>query len=92
MSPALCCEPPVTGGNPITEVTVASSSMDFSLTDEERAFQEAVRHFGDKVLRSHERQIDREGRIPKEVLQGMAQLGLLAMPVPEAYGGMGGSA
>jgi hypothetical protein len=32
--------------------------MDFSLSDEERAFKEAVRRFGDKVLRPNERRID----------------------------------
>ncbi|MCI4361409.1 MAG: acyl-CoA/acyl-ACP dehydrogenase, partial [Thermoplasmata archaeon] len=66
--------------------------MDFSLSDEEHAFQEAVRRFGDKVLRPAERRIDREGRIPDEVLAEMARLGLLAMPVPTEYGGMGASA
>jgi alkylation response protein AidB-like acyl-CoA dehydrogenase len=66
--------------------------MDFELSDEERAFQEAVRRFGDKVLRTHERQIDSEGKIPDEVLVEMARLGLLAMPVPTEYGGMGASA
>src|SRR6202140_1381024 len=66
--------------------------MDFSLSDEERAFQEAVRRFGDMVLRPHERQIDREGRIPPSVLDEMARLGLLAMPVPSDFGGMGASA
>jgi acyl-CoA dehydrogenase len=66
--------------------------MDFELTDEEQAFQTAVRKFGDKVLRAHERQIDAEGRIPPEVLRAMAELGLLAMPVPTEFGGMGASA
>ena len=66
--------------------------MEFQLSDEERAFQDAVRKFGDRVLRAHERQIDTEGRIPPEVLRQMADLGLLAMPVPADYGGMGGSA
>ncbi|HYK93712.1 MAG TPA: acyl-CoA dehydrogenase family protein [Thermoplasmata archaeon] len=66
--------------------------MDFSLSDEERAFQEAVRRFGDKVLRPNERTIDSTGRIPDEVLSEMARLGLLAMPVPTEYGGMGASA
>ena len=66
--------------------------MDFSLSDEEQAFQEAVRRFGDKVLRPQERRIDSEGRIPPEVLHEMARLGLLAMPVPTEYGGMGASA
>ena len=66
--------------------------MDFSLSDEEQAFQEAVRRFGDKVLRAHERTIDAEGRIPDAVLAEMARLGLLAMPAPTELGGMGASA
>jgi acyl-CoA dehydrogenase len=66
--------------------------MDFRLSDEEEAFQTAVRRFGDRVLRTHERQIDAEGRIPDEVLHAMAELGLLAMPVATDYGGMGASA
>jgi acyl-CoA dehydrogenase len=66
--------------------------MDFRLSDEEEAFRDAVRKFGDKVLRPHERQIDAEGRIPDAVLAAMADLGLLAMPVPAEYGGIGASA
>ncbi len=66
--------------------------MEFQLSDEEHAFQEAVRKFGDRVLRPHERQIDSEDRIPDEVLRAMAELGLLAMPVATEYGGMGASA
>ena len=66
--------------------------MEFRLSDEEEAFQSAVRRFGDKVLRPNERKIDAEGRIPDEVLRAMADLGLLAMPVPTDYGGLGASA
>jgi acyl-CoA dehydrogenase len=66
--------------------------MDFELSDEEQAFQAGVRAFGDKVLRPHESRIDREGRIPDEILHEMARLGLLAMPVPEQFGGIGASA
>ncbi len=66
--------------------------MEFRLSDEEEAFQSAVRRFGDKVLRPHERTIDAEGRIPDAVLRPMADLGLLAMLVPADYGGMGASA
>jgi acyl-CoA dehydrogenase len=66
--------------------------MEFELSDEEQAFQGAVRKFGDRVLRPAEAEIDRGGRIPPEVLRSMAELGLLAMPVPPEYGGMGASA
>jgi len=66
--------------------------MDFRLSDEEEAFQAAVRKFGDRVLRPNEAKIDTGGTIPPDVLAGMADLGLLAMPVPEEYGGIGASA
>jgi acyl-CoA dehydrogenase len=66
--------------------------MDFELTDEEMAFQQAVRKFGDTVLRPQEREIDASGKIPPNVLREMAHLGLLAMPVPIEYGGLGASA
>ena len=66
--------------------------MEFALSEEESAFQDAVRKFGDKVLRPHERQIDSEGRIPDAVLQEMARLGLLSPLVPPEYGGLGASA
>jgi acyl-CoA dehydrogenase len=66
--------------------------MEFELADEERAFQEGVRKFGDRVLRTNERRIDSEGKIPPEVLDEMARLGLLAMLVPSEYGGMGATA
>ncbi|MFQ5866306.1 MAG: acyl-CoA dehydrogenase family protein, partial [bacterium] len=36
--------------------------------------------------------IDRNGEIPREVLEGLAELGLLGMSIPEAYGGYGFSA
>lgn len=36
--------------------------------------------------------IDREGEIPKEVLSGLAEIGLFGMSVPEEYGGFGFSA
>ena len=66
--------------------------MDFELSDEEEAFRQAVRHFGDKTLRPRESEIDSTGRIPDDVLKEMARIGLLAMPVPPDYGGMGASA
>ncbi|MGC2035559.1 MAG: acyl-CoA dehydrogenase family protein [Thermoplasmata archaeon] len=66
--------------------------MDFELTDEEKAFQEAVRKFGDRVLRPNERRIDTEGQIPAEVIHEMARLGLLSMLSSSDHGGMGASA
>jgi acyl-CoA dehydrogenase family protein 9 len=36
--------------------------------------------------------IDHDARFPDEVLQGMAELGLMGLSIPEAYGGFGASA
>lgn len=66
--------------------------MDFELSDEEEAFQQAVRKFGEKTLRPREAEIDSGGHIPDDVLAEMARIGLLAMPVSPDYGGMGASA
>ncbi len=66
--------------------------MDFRLSDEEAAFQEAVRKFGDRTLRPNEAKIDSEALIPPDIIQAMADLGLLSMMVPEELGGMGASA
>ena len=66
--------------------------MEFELSDEEEAFRQAVRQFGDRTLRPREAEIDSSGRIPDDVLREMARIGLLAMPVPTDYGGMGASA
>src|SRR5688572_17439640 len=38
------------------------------------------------------RAIDREGRIPREVIDGLGEMGILGIVVPEEYGGAGGSA
>jgi acyl-CoA dehydrogenase len=66
--------------------------MEFRLSEEEQAFQATLRRFGDEVLRPNEKKLDEEGVIPPAVLSEMARLGLLAMPVPERYGGMGATA
>jgi acyl-CoA dehydrogenase family protein 9 len=38
------------------------------------------------------RQFDHDGRFPEAVLAGMAELGLMGLNIPEAYGGFGASA
>ena len=42
--------------------------------------------FSDKV---DSRKIDAEGKIPEEVLQGIKELGLFGMTIPQEYGGIG---
>ncbi len=64
------------------------------ITEEEeeslKLILDSVRQFAKDHVDSAE--IDRSGEIPKEIIEGMAELGLFGMTVPEAYGGYGFSA
>ncbi|MCL6553443.1 MAG: acyl-CoA dehydrogenase family protein [Firmicutes bacterium] len=58
-------------------------------TDEQRLIAQTVRAFARDVLRPQAAVWDRDGRFPTEVLPQLADLGLLGMMVPAAYGGAG---
>ena len=63
--------------------------MDFGWSAEQEMWRKAVRDFAQAEITPRVREIDTSARIPAEILKGMAQIGLLALTVPEAYGGMG---
>jgi acyl-CoA dehydrogenase len=62
--------------------------MDFGWTEEQRLWRQTVRDFAQKEITPRVRQIDTEERIPREIVEGMAELGLLAPLVGEEYGGV----
>jgi butyryl-CoA dehydrogenase len=51
--------------------------------------QQVARDFAEKEVRPIAEAIDRDARFPRETVERMAELGLLGMTVPEAYGGSG---
>ena len=63
--------------------------MDFRLTDEQRLVQETARSFAQTEVLPRAAEIDRNHRHPKELVAGLAELGLLGVAVPEQYGGAG---
>lgn len=66
--------------------------IDFSLTDEQKAMQEAIRSFLRKECPvEYVRECDNAERFPEELFQKLADLGWLGLGVPEEYGGQGGS-
>ncbi|WP_336359716.1 acyl-CoA dehydrogenase family protein [Haladaptatus sp. ZSTT2] len=60
------------------------------LTPEQQAIKEAVRDFSVNEIRPTAEQADREQVFPEEVWQGLADLDLLGLNIPEEYGGFGG--
>lgn len=62
--------------------------MDFSLSDEQRMFQDMFRDFAQNEVLPLAERLDREERPPLETLKKAAGLDLLGIPLPEQYGGM----
>jgi alkylation response protein AidB-like acyl-CoA dehydrogenase len=63
--------------------------MNFDLTEEQQVLQKTIRDFCARSIVPHASRWDQEERFPAEVIPPMAELGLLGMHVPEAYGGAG---
>ena len=63
--------------------------MDLELSDEQRLLQDTVRRFVDERILPNAIQNDIEHRLDVGAIEGMAELGLLGIVVPEEYGGAG---
>src|SRR2546430_1290013 len=61
--------------------------MEFDLTDEQRLIQETVRSFVDERVLPNAIENDIAHRLDMDVIEGMAELGLLGIVIPEEYGG-----
>jgi butyryl-CoA dehydrogenase/short/branched chain acyl-CoA dehydrogenase len=62
-----------------------------ALSEEERMFQAAAREFAEKEIRPHVEPMDREGVFDHHLIEEFFQQGFMAIEVPEAYGGSGGT-
>ncbi|MGO8993642.1 MAG: acyl-CoA dehydrogenase family protein [Polyangiaceae bacterium] len=61
--------------------------MHFELNETQRMVQQAARDYATRVIQPQAADIDKHERFPREILKGLGGLGLLAVNVPEAYGG-----
>src|SRR4051794_13611555 len=61
--------------------------LDPAAVEKGQAFLESLRAF--LTERVDRLQIEREAKIPEEVIQGLKDLGALGMKIPEEYGGLG---
>ncbi len=64
--------------------------MDFSFPKEYELFRRMVRRFAENEVKPLAKTIDREHRVPHETIAKAASLGLMGVPFPQEYGGMGG--
>ena len=66
--------------------------MEFGLSETQKMVQQAARDFASRTIAPAAAAIDREERFPREILRGLAELGLMAVNVPEELGGAGAGA
>ena len=63
--------------------------MDFSLSEDQRAFQDAARAFAEGEMAPHAAQWDEEKIFPRDTIAAAGAMGFCGMYSPEAVGGMG---
>ena len=62
--------------------------MDFALTEDQRAIQEAARAFADAELAPHSARWDEEKHFPVDVMKAAAEMGFCGIYAGEEHGGM----
>jgi alkylation response protein AidB-like acyl-CoA dehydrogenase len=65
-------------------------AVDFDLSPEHELIRDTVRAFARERVAPLAEELDRESRFPYELVQEMAELGLMGIPLPEELGGGGG--
>ena len=65
------------------------TGLSFALSEDQQAVREMVRDFAENEIRPIASHIDETHEFPTATVAKMAELGLLGMCVPEAYGGAG---
>jgi glutaryl-CoA dehydrogenase (non-decarboxylating) len=63
--------------------------VDFELSEEQRLLQETVRRFVEERILPNAIENDVRHHLDMSVIEGMAELGLLGIVIPEEYGGAG---
>lgn len=63
--------------------------MDFNLAEEEQYVRDVARKFADERLFPRAGEFDKNAELDRGVIREMAELGLMGVKVPEAYGGTG---
>jgi alkylation response protein AidB-like acyl-CoA dehydrogenase len=61
--------------------------LDLRLSETQALVAKTARDFAERVIRPVAAELDREGRFPSEILQGLADLGLLGVNIPASLGG-----
>jgi short-chain 2-methylacyl-CoA dehydrogenase len=64
--------------------------VDFELSEDHELLRQTVRDFAEERIAPVAEELDREHRFPYEIVETLAELGLMGIPIPEEHGGGGG--
>jgi short-chain 2-methylacyl-CoA dehydrogenase len=64
--------------------------MNLDLTQEQQRWQDLAREYAREEIRPRAALLDKEQKFPYDIVDRMAELGLMGMTVPEEYGGSNG--
>jgi alkylation response protein AidB-like acyl-CoA dehydrogenase len=86
---------PIVDSRRVLEATAAASPtldspvFDVTLSEDLVLLAQSVREFAEREIRPHVREWDEAQAFPASLLAAMADLGLMGIQIPEAYGGAG---
>jgi alkylation response protein AidB-like acyl-CoA dehydrogenase len=63
------------------------TKFDLSLSEEQQLMRDTLRRFAEEAMQPAAREADDEGAPPEDFMEGFAELGAIAMSVPESLGG-----
>jgi acyl-CoA dehydrogenase len=66
--------------------------LDFNLSAEQQLFRKSVREFCKREIAPYSREMERNGRVPDSIIQGLSKMGLFGLSVPSEFGGSGADA
>ena len=64
--------------------------MNFDLTEEHTMIRDMARDFANAVIAPRAEEMERTGEYPYDIIEKMAEAGMMGFPFPEKYGGSGG--
>jgi alkylation response protein AidB-like acyl-CoA dehydrogenase len=70
---------------------VGSTQALTSIHEDEALFRDSVYEFADREIRPHVREMDDQAHIPRQLIDKLFDLGVMAIEIPETHGGAGAS-
>jgi short-chain 2-methylacyl-CoA dehydrogenase len=64
--------------------------MDFRLTEEQKMIRDMTRKFANDIVEPRAEEMERTGEYPYDIIEQMADLGMMGIPFPDEYGGSNG--